>query len=284
MSTLMRHFVALVLAAAPLGLRAAAFSMPLVDVVPNRVGRPAMLAIWSSTNAYVTPGTQVDVIFPPDYAVPGALNPATCQCIFLRHTSTSAGAWAATEITFTAGSYLGTGSMVSLSLPAALHPGKFYIRFDTLSGFFNPGTPGVGTLAIVDPDGNTTLSQGYYISPTFTASPALGAVTGTVKDSNGKALPAALVLATDHASYLPISVAARRQWVAPMSTSTNAYSTAASSDGSYALSLPPGVYNLRAQVWRHKDGLLQSATSAEATATVVQGGSQLQDFTLSPLP
>jgi hypothetical protein len=286
MTLMKRALLGLLLAAAPWGLRAAAFSMPLVDVEPNQVTVNAMVAVWSATNASVTAGTTVGLIFPPGHLVPAGLDPGACECIFLRHTSTSAGAWAANEVTFTAGTNLGDGSGLLLGLPADLYPGKFYVRLDFLAGMINPAQPGLATLAIVDPAGNTTLSQGYYIAPSSTASTgaALGAVSGTVKDSNGKPLPAALVLASNDGAYLPVSIAARRQWVAPMSTTANAYSSAAGSDGGYVLNLPPGAYLLQAQVWRHKDGLLQSAASSEASVTVSQGGTLLQDFTLSPLP
>lgn len=267
----------------PQTVMAAKFSMATVDVAPNQVSANALVAIWSSTSAYVTPNTEVQVTFPPDFTIPGGFNPASCQCVFLRHTSTSAGAWGATEVTFTSGAYTGSGGMVALSLPAALYTGKFYIRFDTTANFTNPGYHGMATLSLSDPEGNTTLSRGFYIRPTYTAQVVLGAISGTVMDGNGKALPGALVMASTYSSFLPISIAARNKWLDPLGTTNNVYSAAVAGDGSYSLSVPPGTYSLRAEVWRHKNGAAQSSAGLN-TATVNAGATAYKPFVLSPLP
>lgn len=264
-------------------LQAGNFSMALVDVAPNQVTTTSMIAVWSSTDLSVTAGTPVDVLLPSGFSVPSGLSPSACDCIFLRHTSNAAGAWAGNEVTFTAGTYLGNGH-VRLNLPQALFPGKFYIRFDNSAGIANPAEPGMATLALVDPAGNTTLSRGFYIAPSTGGPPALGLISGTVKDSNGKALPGALVLASNYGQYLPVSVSARRSWVQPMGTTFNAYTAAAGGDGSYSLSLPPGNYTLQAEVWRHKNGLAQSSVSSPQSANVISGGALSRNFTLSPLP
>lgn len=270
--------------AGPAPLPAANFSMPYVDLVPNLVSSDVMMAIWSSTDGFVTKTTGVNVTFPPDISIPAGLNPAGCQCIFMKHSSTTAGAWAALEVTITAGSYPGTGQMVSLSLPADIHPGKFYLRFDTTAGLQTSAIDGIATVALSDPNGNVTVSQGYYVRPTYSAAAAMGVLSGTVKTSAGVPLPGALVMATTSGIFPPEDLGPRNGSVEPMGTSTNAYTTAARSDGSYSMSLPPGVYSARAEVQNHKADVANSSYSSPVAATIVPDGTTPVSFSLTPLP
>jgi hypothetical protein len=280
----------------------ATFSQPFVDVVPVAVptwvpaGAPApavistnsQVAVWSTTDSYVTAGSAVNVIFPPDFVVPTGLSISTCTCVFMRPTSTSAGDWGASDITFTAGSISLAGNSTQLVLPAALYPGKFYVRFDTTANFWTPANPGNSTLALVDPSGNTTLSKNFYISLSTTASPpSMGFITGTVKTTAGNAVPAALVFASSvsPAIYLPVSISARHAWVMPTGTTVDAFTAATGSDGGYSLSVPPGTYSMRAEIWNAKNGTAHG-NGQDATSVVVSSGSTTrQDFSaLVPLP
>lgn len=283
MRHLARLFAALTIPLLALRLGAGQFSMPLVDVSPNEVGRNALYAIWSSTNVSVAANTTIGVIFPPDVVIPGSFNP-TAASVFMRYTSNSGGAWTANEVTVTAGSYSGSGSYIALSLPATIYPGKFYVRFDTSANFTNPSVTGTATLAIVDGTGDTVISNGFYIRPTFSASVQVSSISGTVKDSYGKAIPGALVLASSYGNYLPISISARLGWVQPMSVSQNAISAATGGDGAYNLSVPPGSYTVKAEVWRHKNGVLQSVISSPQNADVGPNSVVPLNFSVAPLP
>jgi hypothetical protein len=266
----------------------AVFSQPFVDVSPAQTSQNAMVAIWSSTDNYVTQNSAVTVLFPPDMAVPSGLSPSACNCIFMRHTSTSAGAWAASEITFTAGSINVSAHQATLNFPQALYPGKFYIRFDATANFYTPYYSGKATLGLSDPTGNTAVSKAFYINlSSSTAAATMGFISGTVKTSAGTAVSAALVFASNigSGSYLPMSVSARRAWINPTGTTVNAYTTASGSDGGYMLSVPPGNYYMRAEIWNAKYGVANgNGQDAASTVTVTDGNTAQQSFTVSPLP
>lgn len=263
----------------------AVFSTPFVDVAPNMVSSNALIAVWSATDSYVTKNSQVNIAFPPDLVVPVGLNPATCECIFLKHTSTTAGAWGVNEVTITAGSFVASSQLVSISVPADLHPGKFYIRFDTSANFVTGAGVGLATLSITDPSGNTTLSRGFYIRPTYTATVDLGVISGTVKTSAGKTMAGALVYASNTGSFMPISLAARRGWLDARGTTANVYTTATFTDGRYSLTVPPGTYALKAEVWNHKGGVANSTSQTINSVSVGANGSVWQAFgALGTLP
>jgi hypothetical protein len=173
-----------------------------------------------------------------------------------------------------------------IDLPTALYPGKFYIRFDSTAGFTMPSTTGTATVAMADPSGNTTVSKGFYIRPTFTAVASMGFISGTVMTSNGVSVPAAVVIATTYGAYPSISTAARRGWVGPVGTTVNAYTTATGSNGSYTLSVPPGVYNLRIELWNHKGGVANGRIyDFPSTVSVADGALVMRDYYgFAPLP
>lgn len=263
----------------------AVFSLPFVDAGTAVAGNNSLLAVWSSTDNYVTPATSVHVYFPPGLTVSSSINISTCACVFIRNTKDVNGTWATTEVTVTSGAYIPSSNSAMVNLPAALYPGKFYIRFDSTSGFTMPSSTGTATVALTDPSGNTTVSKGVYIRPTFTAATTMGFITGTVKNTAGTAVAAAFVFASNYGSYLPASISARRNWIGPMGTTVNAYTTATLSDGSYALSVAPGSYTVRVEAWNAKNGIANSVAQDFGTVTVADGATvNKSTTTLGVLP
>ncbi len=265
---------------------AAVFSQPFVDVFPNAAGSVANFAVWSTTDSTVAANTYVTLNFPPDVNFPATLNLGGCQCVFFKFTSTSAGAFTPGEITVTAGVVDASLKTLAVQVPQDMLKGKFYLRVGSTAGFSLPLTIGAATLVLVDPSGNSNMSQAYYISATYTA--ALGSVNGRAF-LNGVSQPAAMVFATSYGSYHSNPAGPRTYTAQAMSTTMSAYTIATGFDGSYSLSLPYGVYSIKSEAYRvtrnptTKVFSYQNVTSTVSTITI-NATPVTTNFTLPAFP
>lgn len=244
-------FLLLMAAAGPQNL-SAAFSLPTIDLSSPKISAPSAVAIWSTLDVSISAGAWVSVVFPPDTTVP-VKTLASCECLAMKHSLTStadAKAFIANEVLVTSGAVDAASRAVSFQLPAPVDRGKIYFRFKPGFGILNPTTAGFATLTLVDPDGNSLGSRGYYLSLTYNADIGLAPLAGTVSYS-GTTKPASgvLVLAsTDGIPGMhPMALAGPGGALsAPRSTTSRAYSTATNFDGSYRMLVPPGTYSLMA--------------------------------------
>jgi hypothetical protein len=259
--------------------------MPFVDLGTPTAGSNSLVAVWAVTDNYVTPGTSVGVSFPPDLTVPASVNMSTCTCVFIRNTQDNTGTWATSDVTVTSGAFFSATNSAVVNLPAALYPGKFYIRFDNSAGLYLPSTTGTATVALTDPSSNVTLSKAFYVRPTFTAATTMGFISGSVVYSTGVSVAAATVMATNYGSYPPVSLSARRAWLNPIGTTPNAYTTTTGGNGSYTLSVPPGTYSMQVEVWNYKNSVANSTTATASGVSVSDGATVTKNFlNLGPLP
>lgn len=225
----------------------ATFSQPFVDVFPNGAGSAANFAIWSSTDAQVSAGSYINVNFPPDVNFPATVSLGACQCVFFKFTTNTTGAFTPQEVTVTSGTVDTSAGVFSVEVPQAMERGKFYLRIGSTTGLSLPLTIGASTLVLVDPSGNSIMSQAYYVSATYTAN--LGTVRGRAF-LNGVSQPAALIYATNFSSYHPKLAGPRTSTAQALSISMSAYTIATAFDGSYSLSLPYGSYSIKSEAYR----------------------------------
>lgn len=289
----------LLLMMVPAGL-SAALSLPKVDLSDAASGTAGVsLAIWSATSVSLSAGAKFEIHLPAGTSVP-AKAISTCECIGMKWSVTNpAGAakdFMDHEFPVTSGAVDSANRKLTLFLPYPIDIGKFYIRFRGSFGLINPYKTGMQTLMLVDPDGVSVTSKGYYISLTSTPDIKLTALAGTVFQSGGtQAASGALITAsTDPGTsgmhpmdeVTPVVPVGPRTDLMkhPRSVTSNAYTAASASDGSYSLLLPAGTYQIRAWAARVTTvagaAVAQSATSATISDLVVDTSAVTQNITL----
>jgi hypothetical protein len=280
----------------------AKFTLPTIDVPANVSGAAASLAIWSSTDLTIAAGSWLTVDFPPGTTVPAPPTINTCYCLVMKFSelclTCSAKTFTLYEVTVTAGVVNGSNSSVTFQTPAAMDIGKFYIRFRSTFGLYNPAGSGMTTLMLVDPEGNSLASRGYFIAEPLTTDVSLGTLTGKVLvNGTGNPSVGALVMASTDGigGYHPTSFAGPMTGTptvalyAARSVTSNSYTASTNYDGSYTMLVPQGIYTIQAFASRVTlvagVATLQSVTSTTtATVNAVTTAASVQNLSMTAFP
>lgn len=227
----------LILAATVRTLVAGDFTSPTVDLEHRVVSEDVSMAIWTTVRTTQTANTEINVLFPDGFDL-GALNPSSCQCLFVKSTDASGG-FSPNEVTVTAGHVWGRS--LEVHLPQGAYPGPMYLRIDPSAGLHNPSSPGTRTLVLEDSNAERIASHSFRIlAATTTADADHGTIQGTVYDSAGKAVAGAIVVASTDAiaSIEDLELGPSLAGVVPMDGGQEMLMAISGQNGEYSLQAP----------------------------------------------
>jgi hypothetical protein len=234
----MRPILTLALSLLAAAAQAAVFTAPTVDLDERVASQPTSLAIWSTSKGTYTANDELEITFPAGFNL-GSINPASCQCLFMKFTSSTGGAFTPNEVTVTAGHR--TGQTIEVHVPGTMYPGPWYLRIDPSAGIINPSQAGSTSLVLTDPALNKLASRSFRILSSLAESdPPQGVISGVITDYTGKPVSGAVVVATTGTMpYIPdIAFGPGLTYTAAMAAGEELLVGVTGQNGSYSLTAP----------------------------------------------